>query len=92
MHFPTRWICFLLISISQDIFETDIELVTHSGNLNSGRALEAEIRQFNADHRNRKIWRGLFRQRVSTHRLRDLFRKTLDGHTSVTAAPFSPKS
>ena len=81
-----------MISISQDIFETDIELVTHSGNLNSGRALEAEIRQFNADHRNRKIWRGLFRQRVSTHRLRDLFRKTLDGHTSVTAAPFSPKS
>lgn len=89
-HFPTRWFCSIIISINPDRFEADFELISHCGTLKSGRALEAEIRQFNADYRNRKFWRGLLRQRVSTHRLRKLFRQTLDSHISVTKPPFTP--
>lgn len=89
LHFPVRWLAPILLSINPDIFEADFELITHVGTLKSGRMLEQEIRQFNADYRNRRFWRGLLRQRVSTHRLRKLFRKTMAANgANLTTPPF----
>jgi hypothetical protein len=89
LHFPVRLISPILISLNPDMFEADYELVSHTGTLKSSRKLEQEIRQFNADYRNRGMWRGLLRQRVSTHRLRKLFRDAMTANGSdLTTSPF----
>ena len=77
LHAPLRWLVLLHFPLNRHYFEADYELVRFAGRLTRTRELEGEIREFNFDHRNRKIWRGLLRQRVSTRRLRRLFRDTV---------------
>ena len=89
LHFPIRLVGWLLLSIKPNYFEADLELITHAGSLKSSRMLEQEIRQFNADYRNQSFWRGPLRQRISTRRLRKLFRKTMTASgEDLTPPPF----
>jgi hypothetical protein len=88
LHFPIRMVGWLLVSLIPNYFEADLELVSHVGSMKSLRKFEGEIREFNADYRNRRFWRGLLRQRVSSHRLRRLFRDTIKDNESATTAPF----
>jgi hypothetical protein len=78
LHFPIRMVGWMLVSLIPNYFEADLELITYAGSLKSLRQLEGEIREFNFDYRNRGLWRGIFRQRVSTQRLRHIFRHTLN--------------
>ncbi|MDB4474313.1 hypothetical protein N9023_04845 [Opitutaceae bacterium] len=87
LHAPIRWIGKPLVTLRPDSFQADLELVTHCGLLTSGRTLEGELREFNLDYRNQGIWRGLFGQRVSTRRLRRLFRQCMgEQHGSSRAS------
>ena len=78
LHFRIRIVGWLLLSLRPDYFEADLEFVAHAGSLKSLRKLEGEIREFSVDYRNRGLWRGVLRQRVSTHRLRHIFRETIN--------------
>lgn len=88
LHAPIRWIGKPLIALRPDSFQADLELLTHCGLLTSSRTLEGELREFNFDYRNRGIWRGVLRQRVSTKRLRRVFREAMSYRRAISSAPF----
>ena len=77
LHWPWRWLGGLCFSLTPAHFECDLELLLHCGNLRSRRELETELREFALDFRNRTFARRYLCVRISTHRLRRIFRDTL---------------
>lgn len=74
LHAPYRWIAPLLLAWSPERFAVDLELINCCGQLKRRRDLEAELAEYVFDERNRGFWRRTLRQRISTRRLRRLFK------------------
>jgi hypothetical protein len=87
LHAPIRWVGGWLLKLNPDQFEADTALISHCGSLTSTRQLEHELREFNVDYRNRGFIRGRFRQRVSSRRLRQIFRETFRHGGQSTTPP-----
>lgn len=77
MHWPSNWVVSLLLSIDQDLLRADLDLLQVCRRINHRRDLEIELAEFSYDPRNMGFWRGKLHQRISTHRLRRLFKKTM---------------
>ena len=78
LHRPSRWFAWLLLKIRPQIYQLEFELARYCGQLTSRRNLENELREYQYDSRNRGFWRDVLRQRVSTQRLRRVFRETMN--------------
>lgn len=79
LHWPARWLACLRLLDPTATLEPDLELATFCGQQTRSRDFEGELREFHADRRNRGLWRGRLRQRISTRRLRRLFYHTMNG-------------
>lgn len=79
LHWPARWVAWIWLPADPTAFEPDLELATFCGRQSSSREFEEELKEFRYDRRNRGLWRGRLRQRVSTQRLRRLFYHTMSG-------------
>lgn len=88
LHRPYCWIGRWLLSMNRTAFDLDLELALQCGTFTSRRMLEAELHEFTMDYRNRGLWRRYLRCRISTHRLRRIFRDTIrqSDHVATRAA------
>ena len=78
LHLPSRWFAVLLLRMRPQLYELEFELARYCGQQSNRRSLENELREYQYDSRNRGFWRDVLRQRVSTQRLRRLFRETMN--------------
>lgn len=76
LHRPHCWIGRWLIRLNRPAFDLDLELARYCGTLDGKRKLEVELQEFTTDYRNRRLWRRYLRCRISTHRLRRVFKET----------------
>ena len=77
LHFPMRWLAPFCLKLWPAAFEADLELALFCGGQRSKRDLESELKEFHTDFRNHGLLRGRLKQRISTHRLRRLYRRTM---------------
>ncbi|WP_221031070.1 hypothetical protein [Actomonas aquatica] len=75
LHAPLRWFFPVFRAALTDYLEPDIICVRAAARLTGRRELEGELAEFSYHPRNRSFWRGPLKQRLSTHRLRRLFRE-----------------
>ena len=78
LHAPLRWIYPLFRRSFMDYLEPDVICVRAAGRMTRRRELEGELSEFSYHPRNRSFARRILKQRLSTHRVRRIFRDLPD--------------
>ncbi|WP_052362236.1 hypothetical protein [Geminisphaera colitermitum] len=77
LHPTARVLYPLIVRMSPDYFEADLELVESAGELRSMRGFGVEVARLLCHPGHRGLWRGLLDLRISVSRLQRLMRRTL---------------
>lgn len=70
LHRHALLVAPVVVTMRQDLFAVDRELIALVGRVRTMRELDEELRDFRYDPRNRHWWRTRVRLRISTRRLR----------------------
>ena len=79
---PQAWLVYWLLGLNRDYTTTDYEFVRGVGELRNRREYHNEAAEFHSHPHNRRLLRSVFKLRVSTRRLQQIFDAEIEEHGS----------